>query len=379
LPLVGRIPRSCLDMFKRELWKDQRRLEMTTYEGKSCLVKYFQGPEETEREVSILRGLHRSLTTALVPDVVAADGNKALFPYIHGIRVFNLLVELDLLEPPLDEMASRLKQVILARCEERQREIQSALALLPRPASPHAYPAGEKIGSMVHILSEILGIVVEWKVLNVELQHLDELWRSAVSVPFRDATTKNMVLAEPLLWLGAFDSEEARRSYLVDTLKSSGEPSWLQRPIYDYDFSSCVEDTTPEDDPISLLYHERTWRGFPDGADAVIWMGQPNPIRAALTFLVRYYRFGGRKAAYRLLHPSGHRIRFRHDNDVFYFQRLPTIVLRLWPDADSEFPELLSFTRTVARTLDGGRPDVDYFIAAGLSEKRRYYVDMYPE
>jgi hypothetical protein len=198
------------------------------------------------------------------------------------------------------------------------------------------------------------------------------------TVPFRDATTKNMVLAAPELWLGDFDGEEARQAAIIRSFEADDIPTWLSSDLIDFDFASCGEVSTPEDDYVSLHFHERTWAHPPMSPHELLWGDdKPDGERAALTFLTRYYRFGGRKAAYRLLHPWGHRVRFRHDGDAFYFQRLPDIVQRLSPEVASQFPSLVEVTKAIARTLEAGRPGVDRFIAAGLGEKRNYFVDMY--
>ncbi len=372
--------RNVLSLFKRELWKDQRRLETTVADGVKCLQKYFASPQEVRFEVELIEGLRSRLHSARVPEVMALADDHVRFRYIAGIRLFNLFVELDRIEAPLDTLASAAKRHLLARAERNQREIQESLLRIVTPArSLCPYPAAAKVESIVNILSSATGIIVRREAIKGELAFLDEVWKKGAVVPFRDATTKNMVLADPALWLGSFESEEARRQYLIRSLESDGGAAWRDAPIYDFDFSSCAEDSTPEDDPISLRFHERTWMGPPQGAADLLWLGSADEVRAAMTFLVRYYRFGGRKAAYRLLHPSAHRIRFRHDNDVFYFQRLVSIIAGLWHEAHEVMPELLEFTETVARSLEGGRPEIDYFMAAGLGEKRRYYVDMYPE
>lgn len=377
LPAPGR---AVLSLFKRELWKDQRRLETTFTDGIKCLQKYFPSPHEVGLEVDLIEALRPGLHSARVPEIMSVAADHVSFRYIAGIRLFNLFVELDRIEAPLDAIASSVKRHLLARAERNQREIQAGLLKIVTPGRPPCpYPAASKVASIVDILSSATGIVVKREAIKDELAFLDDVWRKGAVVPFRDATTKNMVLADPLLWLGSFESEEARRKYIIRSLESDGGAAWKDAPIYDFDFSSCTEDSTPEDDPISLRFHERTWMGPPTGSVDLLWFGTADDIRAAMTFLVRYYRFGGRKAAYRLLHPSAHRIRFRHDNDVFYFQRLASIINSLWREAYGTIPELLEFTETVARSLEGGRPEIDYFMAAGLGEQRRYYVDMYPE
>lgn len=376
----NRPPREIVMLFKRELWKDQRLLEITFVNGQECLAKDFETKLQADSEVQLLDYLTACLRVAQVPKVISRKENSVVVPYIRGIRIFNLFVELDKLEPPLDILGQSLKRQILKRCEERQEEIQRALIKYPFFKEKNIYPAGQKILSIIRILAGSLGIIINYPALESELKPIDGLWASFAWVPFRDATTKNMVLAAPELWLGAFGSEEARRMFLRETLQKDNYNNWLSAPIVDFDFSSCSEMSTPEDDVVSLRFHERTWSGYPSDLTKLRWVEDKNdPIRAALTFLVRYYRFGGRKAAYRLIHPWGHRVRFRHDTDAFYFERLNTIIPSLWPGSIDNIPEVLSFNSTAARSLGIGRPEIDLFIAEKLAEKRQYYVDMYPD
>lgn len=371
--------RDILNLFKSDLWKDQRRLERVRIDGRECLSKYFTNQLEAEREVQIISHLSRILNRACVPEILATDSDHHVLSYIQGIRVFNLFVELDRLEPPMNASGQYLKRRMLARCEANQKEIQAALISMPRQIGNRPYPASQKVASIVKILAGALGMMIKYEVLDEELQRLHDTWEQLATVPFRDASVKNMVLAAPELWLGNFDSEDSRRQFLFTTITGESLPDWFDAQIYDFDFSSCVDNSTEEDDPISLLFHERTWMGPPQDSGQLVWSATPNARRAGITFLVRYFRFGGRKAAYRLLHPRGHRIRFRHDNDVFYFSRLRGIVEHLWPNAADEFPEMLAFASSLGSLLGGVRPEVDYFMASRLGEKRRYYVDMYPE
>ncbi len=368
-----------LELFKRELWKDQRQIETERRGDAELLVKHADDPEEARAEAAVLRWLGATLKTARVPVVVESSDDRIVLPYIKGIRVFNLLVELDRLDGSLSARGQWLKRRLIVRCMRNEREIQRALASMERPASAQRYAAGAKTEAIVRVLADLLGIIVSTEALQSELDLLDNVWAHEASVPFRDATTKNMVLAADDLWLGNFGSEDERTRYISLVLARQEEDKWLRRPLYDFDFASCLTLSTPEDDPISLKYHERSWLRAPQRASDVSWLGPPDPRRAALTFLVRYFRFGGRKAAYRLIHPSGHAVRFRHDNDAFYFERLPGIVTRIWPASEEAIPNLLAFARTVSRSLEGGRPPIDHFMAAGLAERRLYYVDIYPE
>lgn len=368
-----------LHAFKTALWKDQRHLNHLETNGQDCLVKHFTNTEETNREISIIQQISSLSKSARVPDIIDVDGTAIHYSYIRGIRIFNLFVEFDRLHPNLREKGILIKRRLLARCDINQREIQGILISLPKIPGSYHYPAGKKVGQIMRILANAVGIVLDEQQIDAELRTLDEKWEPMATVPFRDATIKNMVLAAPELWLGNFDSEKARKLYIVRTLEKDSLPAWTEAQIFDFDFSSCAELSTPEDDPISLHYHERTWAGPPKDPSQLVWTGTADGIRAALTFLVRYYRFGGRKAAYRLLHPWGHRIRFRHDNDLFYFLRLNGILKRLWPESCDELKSIFDFTDAVAHSLEGTRPSVDYFLATNFVEPRRYYVDMYPE
>lgn len=369
-----------LEVFRKDLWKDQRTLEKTTRNGEPCLVKYYISEEEASHEISVLKELATGLQIARVPAVLEEGSTYALMPYLSGIRVFNLFVELDRLEPPLDVVGREVKQLILQRCEANQKEIQVALLQWSQHSHPRPYPA-QKITTIIGLLADCLGIEISPDSLNSEINLLCEILTKGSTVPFRDATTKNMVLASPQLWLGEFKSEDERRSFLFESLHGDSRPDWLDGQIVDFDFASCINSTTPEDDVVSLRFHERSWTGMPKNENELVWFGEPDPQRAAITFFVRYYRFGGRKAAYRLLHPSGHRVRFRHDNDLFYFERAPSVMKHLWAESAIQFSELMRFTDIVAKCLQVPLSPFDYFRAkyGKPISHRQYYVDMFPE
>lgn len=369
--------RDQLRQFKRELWKDQRLLETREQAGVLVLVKHYGMQEEHDTELHVIEHL-RATGISHVPVIHSSSGDSLTLTYIRGIRLFNLLVELDRLPSHLRERGEEAKASLLSRADKNQARIQGALKTIPRLPGWRPYPAGLKILRIIEILAPSLDFVFERDGLERELEELNSQWLPETTVPFRDATTKNMVLEAPALWLGAFDGEDARHEALIRSFEQDEAPSWLAASLVDFDFASCGEISTPEDDYVSLHFHERTWTRPPSSPGQLLWGDDvPSGARAALTFLTRYYRFGGRKAAYRLLHPWGHRVRFRHDGDAFYFERLPDIVRRLSSDVAERFPQLIEVTTAIARTLESGRPGVDQFIAAGLGEKRNYFVDMY--
>lgn len=365
-----------LALFKADLWKDQRRLELVEYEGAQCIRKEILPASDSTLEASVLETLQDVCLLARPATLVAVTEQAVFLRYVAGIRLFNLFVELDRLPHQGEFSAPQAKVDLLAKTDSRQAEIQRGLIAWSQGRRLRAYPAALKLSTILRVLAGALEMQINWRKLDLELELVDELWSSQATVPFRDATTKNMILADPLLALQT--SGEKARTQRIEQSLAGGRPNWLDADVFDVDFSSCVELTTPEDDFISLHFHERTWIGGPERFRWLNWTFEEDRQRAALTFLVRYLRFGGRKAAYRLLHPKGHRVRFRHDRDSFYFERLPAILHVLWPTVDRAIPYLLSIIEALARVLPKSQPSSDLFEEAGLGESRSYYVDVFP-
>lgn len=151
----------------------------------------------------------------------------------------------------------------------------------------------------------------------------------------------------------------------------------MNAPIIDIDFSSTIHDTTLEDDIISLRYHERTWDGHYPNVNELVWNGTPDMKRAAITFLVHYFRFGGRKAAYRLIHPKAHRIRFKYDDDLFYFTRLPVIMKKLWPRCEYKYLNIMNFIETASVYLATVQVTTDLFLEYE-NRQEELYTDVFP-
>ena len=367
---------STIQLFKNDLWKDQRKLSIS--ENRSLIKKHYSSEEEISTELSVVGYLHEHNIAGIPP--MNRQGNELVtsMPYYKGIRIFNLLVELDSLSVNKRDDIERIKCALISRCNEQQKSIQKELIGWHSTLAQHITYPQDKILSIVKILSDCLDIQIDADKMKNEIDEINEYWKTVAAVPFRDATAKNMLLNNDSLHLSNYSSEEDRCHYLSESIQNSDYPDWLDSPIINFDFSSCIHDTTPEDDVISLKYHERTWPGRIPSADKLLWFGEPNGKRAAITFLVRYFRLGGRKAAYRLLHPSGYRIRFKHDNDAFYFERLPSIMMSLWPQCVDEFPLLMDFIKMVSWHLKFANNEIDLFLAAGYGNNRKdYYTDIF--
>lgn len=317
--------KNTVELFKRDLWKDQRKLEVIKKEnGESVLIKYYDDIEEMNTEISMTDFLISKHIEG-IPKLYPYGSKASIMPYYNGIRLFNLFVELDSLTTRQYDNISKIKKELMLRCESKQCQIQREMLEWRkkqdiREAYPHA-----KLKSIVYILSSCLGIIIDKKEIEREIDDINLYWNEMTSVPFRDATTKNMILNSPRLNMENYSSDEERNAYIYKSINDNTYHEWMDAPIIDIDFSSTIHDTTYEDDVISLKYHERTWCGHYPYAEELLWHGAPNAKRAAITFLIRYFRFGGRKAAYRLIHPKAHRIRFKYDNDLFYFMRLTSL------------------------------------------------------
>ena len=265
----------------------------------------------------------------------------------------------------------------MLRCEKKQRHIQmEMLEWRKRQKKRVAYPHA-KLKSIVYILANCLGIIIDKNAIEKEIDDINQYWSNVVDVPFRDATTKNMILDSPKLYMENYSSDEERNAYIYKSIHDKTYYEWINAPIVDIDFSSTIHDTTYEDDVISLRYHERTWSGYYPRVDELLWNGEPDMKRAAITFLIRYFRFGGRKAAYRLIHPQAHRIRFKYDNDLFYFKRLPVIMKNLWPSCMDEYPNLMNFIEIASEYLVTAQVRTDLF-SEYENKKEELYTDVFP-
>ena len=369
-------------LFRDDLWKDQRKLDMVkNHEEYLCLQKHYVNETEAHFETEILQFMSEKLVNARVPKIISYSEDFISLEYLKGIRVFNLFVELDdHLPPEYQELGRHIKKRILKQCERDQQEIQQALIDWNRSQKLKPYPQ-EKLMSIITFLADCLNVKMPMNEIKHEIELLCSIFETHATVPFRDATTKNMVLVDPDLWQGNHESEDSRREFIVDSIAKGTWERWLSSPIYNFDFASCINLTTPEDDVISLKHHERTCSGFPQTADELIWFGEANPERAAISFLLRYYRFGGRKAAYKLVHYSGHHVRFRFDHHTFYFNRIHSVMSRLWPESERAFRGLLKLTDVFAKQLKIERDPFDNFreLFPELVRNRKYYTDMFPE
>jgi len=357
-----------LKIFHDDLWKDKRIVDQRV-----VFVKRSESTYEKNTEVSVIQHLHEKNIEG-IPELIKVTENEIYLYSFKGIRVFELLVQLDeLFHKKGLSRAHEVKDLIIARCEERQKRIQHALSEW-RQGQPvrEPYPMF-KFNSIVKVLAYCTKIKYDVKRAEEEMEKLYACWANFATVPFRDATTRNMMFCSDKFTRIKFSQTEERAQKVRDVIEAmlNDNNFWECELIGDFDFSTCIHDTTLEDDFISCKFHERTFNGNPFvEPKEVIWFGEPNEIRAALSFYIRYYRFGGRKAAYRFLNPVNHMVRFRYDSDIFYFFQLNTIMRNLWKEVDNEFPLLLEITEKLSKTLGSSIAKTDLFYETYPNAKR---------
>lgn len=377
--MAWRVTKRDVEFFREDLWKDLRPFpisevkDVSAYRGgfrKDCFT-----PQDAQREYRVMQFLNSLNTESrLCPLPLGVNGPILFLERVQGIRVFDLVRLLRTIEyQRRDNVAWSALDAIMGRCEKRLAEIQIALVSQSDLFEPTPYPLEKKLDGLISLFVRILGLRVDQKLVKRELASFAEYWHAECGqVPFRDATTKNILLGVEALDPGLNQSPE-ERIRLLESLLESG--SLLNEyPLYDIDFSSVVNTTSFEDDPLSLFFHERTF-GTRDLNPANLVLsetfGPPSARRTAATIFVRYLRFGGRKLAYRIMNSQGFEVRFEFDDPLWYFEKAPTLCAGLSADFANDYPYILEVVDTIGRTVRNGSDaerslrNIDWF--------RRYY------
>jgi CTP:molybdopterin cytidylyltransferase MocA len=372
---LGAARRSLVDplavaFFRRTISKEERNLGEPDRLVDAGFLKVCESPARAASEGLALDWL-RAARVGGVPTVRCIQGRSLLIEPLRGIRLYDLLRLLRVLEGQSPERAAQARSaslVLLRRSLEQLLRLQRALLAWPAAAQSPPYPLASHLAGLLSIVVRLLGLPPLLPAECRELRELRRCWEATDAlIPFRDATTKNILVAIPELAPGPESKPDDR---LVQLL------AWLDRgdidtvPLIDIDFTSVVHRTAPEDDLFSLLAHagslpvsERLLpqlvpgvSAWPDAVAALVGWIDPgirrNRERAARALLVRYLRFGGRKLLYRMINPAAYAVRFRYDDPAFYFEQLPVALLRLDPGFGTSFPlltdRLLQVRRAVA-------------------------------
>lgn len=361
-----------LQFFRRDLSKDERDWQGVLACGNPGFRKDCLSPWRAEQEAAALRHLAREGGTLsagrpdpLVPRLLGQQGRYLWLEPLRGIRLYDLIRLLEGLiqagEPQQAIAARRLIDQLLLRSSQRLVRLQCHLEGWQGPAGLHPYPLGRKLGGLVALLSRLLGLPELEPALRQELRQISQCWREWACLPFRDATSKNVLVLIPEL--DPQRSEGERLVWLRRQLLRQPLERWEQLPQRELDFSSLLHSTLPEDDPISLLAHRRTLAYGPCTAAAFSLLPDRHgvvPERAALALLVRWLRFGGRKMGYRLLHPQAWLQRFRHDDPLPYFIELRHYGLQLDPALEQRYPRLLERLEAIGAAYQRIEPQLGW-------------------
>jgi translation initiation factor 2B subunit (eIF-2B alpha/beta/delta family) len=359
-------------LFVDTISKDRRRLSII--QGEQIIRKEYSDTHERDIESQSLTLLKKVRDATInVPDIVKSGEKYINMKYYKGIRVFNVLILIaQLMEDfQTNDQKNMLRSIVkelLQKCENIQKKIQKHLAdnfTKNVVVNEHIYPK-EKLFAMIDLFFMCFKLENKWK-NNVieEMEHIYKIFSSHAIVPFRDASTKNMIFACPELYLGNYKDggDEERKTKLKKLFEKDQLRSiLLDNKIINIDFSLCVHFTTSFDDEIGFKFHEKTSSYYDYKTDINNWYNYKSdtPINRiiAATFIVRYLRFGGRKALYRIVDPQSHNIRFKYDNETYYFRELPNIIKYYWTNAEHELPYTLKMLNAINNALNSGEISV---------------------
>lgn len=288
------------------------------------LIKTTTSPLTAAAEYS---ALNRLAGRRLAPVPLGVNGCQVIIDEARGIRVHELLVHAAR-HPHLHTVATAFLDRLAARLTTIQTELRY-------PTWPtQAYPFDSKVTATIAFLSRLLCLPTN-AAHDVELARMEVEWLAMARVPFRDAVVKNMILVDHALAPGFASSWSERAEAIENALSTQGEELFA-RELQDIDFSSVVHLTTFADDWVSLQLHE-SCAPFMKGR-ALQFPPRCSKREIALSILVRFIRFGGRKMAYALLAPTSAAERFEHDSAAYYFDHLTGAVESADPTFWAEYP-----------------------------------------
>ena len=390
-----RIPKNAFRLFSDELLKDRRKLSLDNEaipKNANTITKTYLS--ENERiESDVISKLKEA--EIAVPEIIDRGDKSITLKYYKGIRIFNFLVILDSLKNneyrnesskinQLDKIAKKL----LDRCEEKQKQIQKKLYEQFKDSSISPYPKS-KLTNMIDLLFMCFDLETNKKNIQKEIDLVYKKFLINAIVPFRDASTKNMILKCNDLYLGLFEND-IKQKEVVKKLFDNGELQGIveQEKIIDIDFSFCIYYTTPYDDVISFRFHERT-EPYYSSYDDLMWNNnisiEPETENETIvaTFIVRFLRFGGRKLLYRVIDPNHHAKRFKYDDETYYFKKIPEIIEHY--GFAGLLPETIKLFKEIENILREGKkfpiiPYDDENIAKEIKEivERDTYSDVFP-
>ena len=328
--LRPQITEHSLDYFAENLNKDRRSIEQPDCLQNGYYVKQCESVEAAAHEANVLRLFERHLP-GHAPRLFKRKQYTLVIEAQRGMRFYDLLRQLDSQAPQ--------RAILQQRCNQRLQQQQALLLAERANISSEPYPFHAQVTELLTVLCSLLRLPPP---PLAELATLDQLWQQQCSVPFRDATPKNILLVEPRLCPTL--APQQRQQALHDLLHGPLE-YWQNVPLLDLDFTSTKHLTSPADDVLSLNGHAVNFAAA--HTDVAAAGKKCLPLKALaddLTLLVRYLRFGGRKLAYKLMNPTGFAVRFRYDEPCFY---LNALVTQLSTEFQHDYPQVFGCLRAL--------------------------------
>ncbi len=408
-PWIGKrpIPEEVFDLFCSELLKDKRELYLDNRElylnnkvnpeNATTITKTYL-PEDKTIESDVISKLKNA--GIVVPEIIAKGKESITLKYYKGIRIFNFLVSLDFLrnnvygtDSAKTNLLNEIAQKLLYRCEERQKKIQKELYEQFKDSDNISPYPQNKLTNMIDLFFMCFNLKANKKFVLEEIDLIYKKFEMNAIVPFRDASTKNMILECKDLYLGLLKND-IKQKEMIKKLFDNGKLRSIveQTEIIDIDFSSCVYYTTPYDDVISFRFHERTAHYHklpkPDNSNDLIW-NNDIPIKVGTekwsmvaTFIMRLLRFGGRKFLYRVIDPNHHSVRFKYDSELYYFRKILEIIENY--GFTESLPETIKLFKEIENISQDRNfpviPHDDKIVAKKIEEikKRDTYSDVFP-
>ena len=313
-----------MSYFNNNLNKDNRSLIEPDIRLHDQYFKQCESVQAAEHEARVLQLVNERLP-CIAPQLISVDGLTISMHLASGIRLYDLLRQLKAC--PKHE---RIREIILTRCSNRLSALQKLFKASDIAVDP--YPFDIQVSELLRVLCLLLKLPPP---PEHELEILMPQWNELCTVPFRDATPKNIIVVEPTVSLPL---TTIQRKKAIEMMLEMPETYWQKVPLQDIDFTSTHNLTSLQDDWLSLLGHAVN-RPSKD----TCWPSDCLPL-CDLTLLVRYLRFGGRKLIYKMVNPTGFNVRFQYDEPCYYFASL---CMHLSNDFQHSNPYLMTTLRAI--------------------------------
>ena len=361
-----------IELFKKDIWKDVRRLETVKENDILFIKRYSDGITPIHNEIAFYNFLKSREIGFKTPLIYEKAADYIKFEYLGGIRLFNFIVELRYLYL-IEKSSKALKLAELIQDILLQQLLDFQEKTTPWVNSVQSYyPYLEKCSLSIEILTNILSIEYDQSEVLSDLSILRDVYVENSDSLFRDASSKNAILNLPNLFYGNFKDDADRRILIRHLIESNYfTEDLIKSSLYQLDFSGCVFKAPKIDDAIAIFLHESMW--WTSSAKRFFKNNGKDFLFISALFL-RLFRFGTRKLIYRLLHKEGHKIRFRYDFEKLYFSIISGYIKKLQKSEILRGKEILRLLQHFEKATSLN-PQEDYL--EKLVDLNKYYQDIF--